>query len=112
MASGGRLRLSARLAAEPSAKVAVLLGLSVGICVPYFLLQRAEALPLRPATRLDAWIAFDPSWVYAYLSIVLLVPLFPLLAERRDQLARYAKGLALLCVPQLRLANSSLRPAT
>jgi membrane-associated phospholipid phosphatase len=91
--------LRERLAAERPAKTAVLLGLAVGICVPYYLLQRLQVFPLwaPPVTPLDAWIPFDPGSVYAYGSIALLVPLGPLLATRRDELVRYARGLALLC---------------
>ena len=90
---------SSRLLVELRTKVAVLLGLTVGICVPYYFLQRYPVLPLRtvPQTPLDAWVPFDPGWVYAYGSIALLVPLLPLLATHRDHLLRYAKGLALLC---------------
>jgi len=82
-------------------KVAVLLGLAVGICVPYFTLQRLDVFPLRalPVTAVDLWIPFQPAWIWAYLSIALLVPIAPLLATRREQLMRYAKGLALLCLP-------------
>lgn len=93
--------LRARLRMHLGAKIAVLLGLSVGICVPYFALQRIDAFPLRsvPVTLLDRWIDFAPAWIWAYLSLGLLVPLAPLLATRRDELTRYAKGLALLCMP-------------
>jgi len=82
-------------------KVAVLLGLSLGICVPYFTLQRVGAFPLRslPVTALDRWVDFDPRWIGAYLSLALLVPIAPLLATRREELVRYAKGLTLLCLP-------------
>jgi membrane-associated phospholipid phosphatase len=91
--------LRQRLAAERPVKTAVLLGLAVGICAPYYVLQRVQLFPLRtpPATPLDAWIPFDPGSVYAYGSIALLVPLGPLLATHRDELVRYARGLALLC---------------
>jgi len=91
--------LLARLRAELPRKVAVVGGLSLGICLPYFLLQRVRLFPLRtaPATELDARIAFDPDWLGVYLSLALLVPLAPLLARHRDELARYARGLALLC---------------
>lgn len=90
-----------RLATLLGPKVAVLLGLTVGICVPYFWLQRIDLFPLQqpPATPLDAAIGFDPTWIGVYLSIALLVPLAPLLATRRDELSRYARGLAFLCVP-------------
>ena len=93
--------LATRLRACLPQKIAVLLGLSVGICVPYFALQRLDVFPLRtlPLTPLDRWIPFEPGWIVAYLSLALLVPLAPLLASRRDELVRYAKGLTLLCLP-------------
>jgi hypothetical protein len=91
----------ARLRRETPAKLAVSLGLAAGICIPYFTLQRVALFPARvpPETALDLWIAFDPRWVFAYLSIALLVALAPLLATQRDELRRYARGLAWLCVP-------------
>jgi len=93
-------RLAARLRVLLPAKIAVLLGLSVGICAPYFLLQQADALPGSGmlATPLDLRIAFEPRWIWAYASLALLVPLSPLLATSRDGLVRYARGLAWLCV--------------
>jgi len=80
-------------------KIQVLLGLAVGICVPYFTLQRIQAFPALtlPQTPLDEAIAFDPSWIWPYASLALLVPLAPLLATTRDHLVRYARGLSLLC---------------
>lgn len=95
------LGLQARLRASLPEKIAVLLGLSVGICVPYFLLQRVDAFPLYPppVTPIDRWIGFDPAWIWSYQSVALLVPLAVLLASRRDELVRYSKGLALLCLP-------------
>ncbi len=96
-----RPRGATRLRACLPEKLAVLLGLSVGICVPYFSLQRLRGFTLHtlPITPVDRWIAFDPSWIGAYLSLALLVPIAPLLATRREQLVRYAKGLTLLCLP-------------
>jgi membrane-associated phospholipid phosphatase len=90
----------ARLRTHLGAKIAVLLGLSVGICVPYFSLQRLDLFAPRmpPVTALDQWVAFDPGWLWTYLSVGVLVPLAPLLATSRDELARYARGLALLCL--------------
>jgi membrane-associated phospholipid phosphatase len=82
-------------------KAAILLGLTAGICVPYFSLQRVRFFPLRSVseTALDRAIEFAPAgWIWVYLSIALLVPLAPLLATSRDELARYAKGLALMCL--------------
>lgn len=94
------MRLRERLRAQLPAKIAVWLGLAVGICVPYFTLQRLELFPRRevPVLALDGAIRFEPSWLWAYLSLGLLVPLAPLLATRTDELARYARGLALLCL--------------
>ena len=90
-----------RLTALLGVKIATWLGLAVGICVPYFALQRLDLFPQRtlPALALDAWVDFSPGWLWVYLSIALLVPLAPLLATQRDELARYARGLALVCVP-------------
>jgi membrane-associated phospholipid phosphatase len=95
------LGLRARLFAHWRAKLAVWLGLSVGICVPYFSIQRLDVLPARdvPALGIDRWIPFDPGFIWAYLSIAALVPLAPALAAHPDALRRYARGLALLCVP-------------
>ena len=100
-AASDRPSLPTRLRTCWREKIAVLLGLTVGICVPYATLQRLDAFPLRtlPVTPVDRWIAFDPAWIVAYVSLALLVPLAPLLATRRDELVRYAKGLALLCLP-------------
>jgi len=99
-ASGHAAALRGRLAAHLGEKVAVLLGLSVGICVPYFALQRIEAFPHQTPRiiALDLSIPFDPAWIWPYVSIALLVPLMPLLSTSREQLARYARGLALLCL--------------
>ena len=92
--------LRSRLLAQPRAKLTVLLGLTVGICVPYFTLGNIHAFPLRelPVTVFDRWIGFDPRWVWPYLSVAVLVPIPPLLATSREALQRYAKGLALLCL--------------
>lgn len=90
-----------RLVAQLPAKIAVWLGLALGICIPYFTLQRLTLLPARmpPASALDRWIGLEPIWIWAYLSLALLVPLAPALATRRDELRRYALGLCALCLP-------------
>lgn len=90
-----------RLRCEPRLKLAVLLGLTIGICVPYFGLHALEPVPrwAPPVTALDRAISFQPAWVYPYLSVCLLVPLFPLLATRREELLGFARGLVTLCVP-------------
>jgi len=93
--------LSARLRAAASAKAAMLLAMAVGIVVPYFALQRFRPFPPRAplVTPLDAWIPFEPGWAPVYLSVCLLVPLFPLLALHRDEVWRFGRGIGWLCVP-------------
>lgn len=95
------LPLRARLRAHLGPKICVLLGLSLGICIPYFGLQQIErsALHSVPLTAIDRAIPFEPAWTWAYISLALLVPLAPLLSTTTVQLARYAGGLALLCLP-------------
>lgn len=90
-----------RIRSEWRLKCSVLLGLAVGICLPYFTLQRLTLFEPRspPRTFVDEAIAFDPSWVWFYYSLCLMVPLAPLLAVQRSDLVRYARGLALLCAP-------------
>lgn len=91
----------ARLRAIPVAKSAWMVGMTVYICVPYFGLQqgpwREPWLP--PVTFLDRAIEFDPRWVLPYLSVVLLVPLFPALCLHPRDVARYVVGVAILCLP-------------
>jgi membrane-associated phospholipid phosphatase len=89
-----------RLTAVPLAKARVLGGLTIGICVPYFLLQELSVFPDRalPEFFLDRWISFSPSWTPLYLSVCGLVPLSVLLAVRETELRSFARGLTLLCV--------------
>jgi hypothetical protein len=93
--------LAKRIRSHLDAKVAMFLLLAVGIVVPYFSLQRWRPFPPRAPieTPLDAWIPFQPEWAPAYLSVCLLVPLFPLLALRREDVWRYLRGIAALCLP-------------
>jgi hypothetical protein len=95
------MELEARLRACWQHKVAVCLGLAVGICVPYWVLQQVQLAPLVavPETALDRAIAFSPAWTPVYLSIAALVPMAPWLAGDRDAVLRYAWGLTLLCLP-------------
>ena len=91
----------ARYATELRAKGWLLAGLSVGICVPYFSLQRARFFPPfePPATPIDAAIPFAAAWVWSYASLFALVPLSVLLCSTRRQVAAFARGLAWLCLP-------------
>ena len=101
-----------RLRACVPEKVAVCLFLAVGICVPYWILQRVEiGIPLAiPATAVDLSIRFAPAWTPVYLSIAALVPLAPWLAPDRNAVLRYARGLAMLCLPSF--AIFALLPVT
>ena len=93
--------LDQRLRSHLDAKLAMLLLMAAGIVIPYFGLQRWRPFPPRAplVTALDAWIPFEPSWAPAYLSVCLLVPLFPLLAARRADVWRFGRGIAALCLP-------------
>lgn len=93
--------LHGRLSVELAAKLRLFAGLTVGICVPYFTLQRvALGTPFTPpATLLDAAIPFAPAWVWAYASLYALVPLSALLSATRSEVAAFARGLVWLCAP-------------
>jgi membrane-associated phospholipid phosphatase len=87
--------------AELPAKLTLFAALTVGICLPYFTLQQLDLFPERtvPILPLDRRVSFDPRWTGIYLSICLLVPLFPLFATRRDDVWRFGRGLLALCLP-------------
>jgi hypothetical protein len=93
--------LAERVRAHWGDKVRMFGLLAVGIVVPYFSLQRGQLFPARApiVTPLDGWFPFEPAWAPAYLSVCLLVPLFPLLALRREDVWRYLRGLVVLCLP-------------
>jgi membrane-associated phospholipid phosphatase len=100
----GSIGLGARLAAQLGAKLRLFAALTVGICVPYFTLQRVSLGPLAtplapPPTSLDAAIAFAPTWVWAYASLFALVPLSALLSTTRSQVAAFGRALVWLCAP-------------
>ena len=90
-----------RFAAHLGAKLRLFAGLTVGICVPYFALQRAQWFQpfAPPALALDAAIPFVPSWVWAYASLFALVPLSALLSTTRAQVAAFARALVFACAP-------------
>lgn len=90
-----------RFSAHLGAKLRLFAGLTVGICVPYFALQRAQLFPAfaPPPLALDAAIAFAPSWVWAYASLFALVPLSALLSSTRAEVAAFARALAWACGP-------------
>jgi membrane-associated phospholipid phosphatase len=96
-----QIGLGARLASQLGAKLRLFAGLTVGICVPYFGLQRASlGAPFTPpATALDAMIPFAPGWVWTYASLFALVPLSALLSTNRDEVRAFGSALVWLCVP-------------
>jgi len=93
--------LTARLGSHLDAKLSMLLLMAAGIVIPYFALQRWRPFPPRAPfeSALDALIPFSPTWAPAYLSVCLLVPLFPMLAARRPDVWRFGRGIAALCLP-------------
>jgi membrane-associated phospholipid phosphatase len=95
------LGLQAHLSAQLGAKLRLFAGLTVGICVPYFTLQRAAlGVPfVPPAIPLDAAIPFAPSWVWVYASLFALVPLSALLSTTRAEVAAFGRALVWLCAP-------------
>ena len=108
VASGGdagqgaaQISLRARLASHLGSKLRLFAGLTVGICVPYFALQRVSfGAPFTPpALALDALIPFQPSWVWTYASLFALVPLSALLSTTRDEVNAFGRALVWLCVP-------------
>lgn len=84
----------------------------------YLVTQRVILFPAwnPPTTWLDRMIPFQPNWVWAYLSLYLLMPIAPLLTRSRDDLIRYARGvilyfgIGLICFVLLPVAAP--RPAT
>jgi hypothetical protein len=93
--------LAARLRSHFDAKIVMLLMMAVGIVLPYFGLQRWRPFPARAPfeSALDGLIPFSPAWAPAYLSVCVLVPLFPMLAARRADVWRFGRGIAALCIP-------------
>jgi len=96
-----QIGVRARLASHLGAKLRLFAGLTVGICVPYFALQRvAFGAPFAPpALALDALIPFAPGWVWAYASLFALVPLSALLSASRDEVRAFGRALVWLCTP-------------
>ncbi len=101
MSASSETRLRARLGAQLGAKLRLFAGLTLGICVPYFTLQRFSlGAPFTPpASALDAAIPFAPSWVWAYASLFALVPLSALLSTTLAEVSAFARALVWLCAP-------------
>ena len=84
-----------RLQAEWRLKVFLTGFLNVLACLPYYGLQHVHFFPetVMPASVIDRLIPFAPQAVWFYLSLYLLMPIAPLLMERREDLLRYAIGM-------------------
>ncbi len=92
------MMISQRLKTELPLKLWLTLGLNVWVCVPYYTLQHHQFFPISivPRTALDALVPFNPHAVWLYVSLYLLMPFGPLLMVRREQLVRYAIGMAII----------------
>ncbi|MGD0058335.1 MAG: phosphatase PAP2 family protein [Verrucomicrobiia bacterium] len=81
-------------------KLLLTLGLPVGFCAGYLLLQRH---PWRPVTSmkplvLDQMTPFVPGAIYLYESLWLLMPIAPWLIRSRADLNRYSAGVIVIAV--------------
>ena len=83
-----------RLRSNLKLKLLLLLVLPTVTTTAYLIVQRVILLPTwrLPVTWLDKVIPFDPVWVWAYLSLYLLMPIAPLLTRSREDLLRYTRG--------------------
>ncbi len=90
-----------RLRTQFPSTVATWLALMFAICIPYFTLQRFQwgEPVVVPVTPIDDAIAFEPAWVWGYLSIAPLVALAPAMATRPVELRAFGWGLLALIVP-------------
>ena len=90
-----------RVRAHGRLKAALAAIIAFTFCVPYFLIGTYPLMPVRelPLTWLDRAVGSHPyEWVWIYQSEYLLVNGIPWLATRREQLARYTRGFALLSI--------------
>lgn len=88
-----RLRLHWRL------KAGLQIAAGVLFCSAYFLIGFHPLMPEHrlPLTALDRAIGFHPyTWIWVYQSLYIPINLIPWLADRREDLRRYAIGLVLL----------------
>jgi membrane-associated phospholipid phosphatase len=89
-----------RLRSHWGLKLFLLLTLPTVATAAYLLIQRTIVFPTHslPFFWIDRVIPFQPSWVWAYLSLHLLHPIGPLLTRSRKDLVRYTRGIAFLFV--------------
>ncbi len=88
-----------RVMKEWRIKLLLSIVLPIFFCAFYFPLQHIAPFPAKSfsLTGLDRAIGFEPNWIWGYQSIYLLMPIFPWLAPKREDLWRYTKGFFLLC---------------
>jgi membrane-associated phospholipid phosphatase len=77
----------------------LLLEVVVGVlfCAAYFLIGYHPLMPEHrlPLTRVDRAVGFHPyAWVWIYQSLYIPINLIPWLADRREDLRRYVRGMA------------------
>lgn len=94
------MSLTQRLLTFWRAKLCLLLLLAPLWTVCYFLPQ---VLPLRTPFAISLWpidraVPFQPGWIFAYMSMYLLLPLPPALAVTRDDIGRYVIGMFILFI--------------
>ena len=101
VANGASLRFGERLLSHGAAKLRLFAGLTLGICAPYFTLQRVQLFPpfTPPELGLDAAVSFAPEWIWAYASLFALVPLSASLSAERSEVAAFGRALLWLCIP-------------
>lgn len=90
--------LCGRLSSLWRLKLALLVVLTAGFCVPYMYLAHNAFFPVRtlPLLWIDRVAGFDARWVWVYQSIYLLTSTLPLLADSKRDLRRFVNGFVLL----------------
>jgi len=100
-AAAPSIPLLARVPKRFGSKLLLLVLLAPLLNLCYFLPQwlplfrTAHRIPVTPIDRL---MPFNPWWVYAYLSMYVMILIPPVLAVSGDQLRRYAIGMAVMFV--------------
>ena len=97
--TGGTPMLLKRLRAEWPMKIWLGALLTLFVCAGYFGTQVVTLRPpvALPLTVIDRAVPFAPQWTFVYLSLYLLLAT-AWLATTRDQLCRYAAGMAAMAV--------------
>ncbi len=80
-------------------KLGMTLGLNVFFLSFYSLLQRVIFFTPRELSlnSIDRWVEFSPVWIWVYVSLYLLIPLFPLFSIKVEELLEFTVSLVLFC---------------